>query len=247
MGMEALLRWDDPEEGLILPDAFVSVAEATGLIVPLGRWVLSEACRQLQRWNLALREGDALTMAVNLSARQLQEESLVADVEVALASAAIAPSQLVLEVTESTIATNPAEAIARLVSLRQLGVRVAIDDFGTGHSSLAQLQLLPVDAIKVDQSFVRGLVDDPTAAAVVQSVVDLGRALKLEVIVEGVETEQQAEVLAKLCPEALLQGHHFSPALAPGDLKRWALAAERTDPPRRRRSRGKSKVAVSPT
>ncbi len=247
VGMEALLRWDDPEKGLILPDAFVSVAEATGLIVPLGRWVLSEACRQLQRWNLALREGDALTMAVNLSARQLQEESLVADVEVALASAAIAPSQLVLEVTESTIATNPAEAIARLVSLRQLGVRVAIDDFGTGHSSLAQLQLLPVDAIKVDQSFVRGLVDDPTAAAVVQSVVDLGRALKLEVIVEGVETEQQAEVLAKLCPEALLQGHHFSPALAPGDLKRWALAAERTDPPRRRRSRGKSKVAVSPT
>ncbi len=244
VGMEALLRWADPEEGLILPDAFVSVAEATGLIVPLGRWVLSEACRQIHRWNLALREGDALTMAVNLSARQLQEESLVTDVEVALATAGISPGQLVLEVTESTIATNPAEAIARLTSLRQLGVRVAIDDFGTGHSSLAQLQLLPVDAIKVDQSFVRRLVDDPTAAAVVQSVVDLGRALKLEVIVEGVETKQQAQVLGKLCPEALLQGHYFSPALAPTDLERWALAPTRTSLPRRRRPRAQPKVAV---
>ena len=247
VGMEALLRWDDPQEGLILPDAFVSVAEATGLIVPLGRWVLSEACRQIHRWNLALHEGDALTMAVNLSARQLQEESLVADVEVALASAGISPSQLVLEVTESTIATNPAEAIARLMSLRKLGVRVAIDDFGTGHSSLAQLQLLPVDAIKVDQSFVRGLVDDPTAAAVVQSVVDLGRALKLEVIVEGVETKQQAQMLGELCPEALLQGHYFSTALASADLERWALAPRRTAVSRRRRPKAQSKVVVGST
>jgi diguanylate cyclase (GGDEF)-like protein/PAS domain S-box-containing protein len=244
VGMEALLRWDDPDEGLILPDAFVSVAEATGLIVPLGRWVLSEACRQIHRWNLALHEGDALTMAVNLSARQLQEESLVVDVEVALASAGISPRQLVLEVTESTIATNPAEAIARLASLRQLGVRVAIDDFGTGHSSLAQLQLLPVDAIKVDQSFVRGLVHDPTAAAVVQSVVDLGRALKLEVIVEGVETKQQAQVLGELCPEALLQGHYFSTALAPADLERWALAPKRSAVARRRRPAPRSKAVV---
>ncbi|MHB1499661.1 MAG: putative bifunctional diguanylate cyclase/phosphodiesterase [Candidatus Dormibacteria bacterium] len=244
VGMEALLRWDDPDEGLIMPNAFVSVAETTGMIVPLGRWVLSEACRQIGRWNGFLREGDALTMAVNVSARQLQEESLVTDVEMALTASGISARQLVLEVTESTIATNPTEAIARLASLRKLGVRIAIDDFGTGHSSLAQLQLLPVDAIKVDQSFVRQLADDPTAAAVVQSVVDLGRALKLEVIVEGVETVRQARMLATLCPEALLQGHYFSTALAPTDLERWAQAPRRSRPNRRKRLSAQSPVVA---
>ncbi len=234
IGVEALLRWDDPDEGLVLPDAFVSVAEATGMIVPLGRWVLSEACHQIGRWQAVVPGSERLTMAVNLSARQLQEEGLVADVEAALASSGLPAELLVLEVTESTIATNPISATARLSSLRRLGVRIAIDDFGTGQSSLAQLQLLPVDAIKVDQSFVRRLSNDPAAAAVVQSVVDLGRALKLEVIVEGVETARQARTLRELCPDALLQGHYFSPAVAAAELELLARAGRRIRPLRPR-------------
>lgn len=233
IGVEALLRWADPEEGLVLPDAFVSVAEATGLIIPLGRWVLNEACRQLAKWNRSLGDSQPLTMAVNLSARQLQEDSLVADVEVALSASGLLAEQLVLEVTESTIASDPQAAIARLSTLRRLGARIAIDDFGTGNSSLAQLQLLPVDVIKIDQSFVRRLAVDQTAAAVVQSVVDLGRALRLEVIVEGVETSKQARLLAELCPAARLQGHFFSPALTADQLLILARSEGRVRPLRR--------------
>ncbi|EQD36071.1 response regulator receiver modulated diguanylate cyclase/phosphodiesterase with PAS/PAC sensor(s), partial [mine drainage metagenome] len=173
VGVEALLRWQDPEHpGLILPDGFVSVAEATGMIVPLGRWVLSEACRQVRQWQATIPGQERIRLTVNVSARQLQEASIISDVEAALATSGLAAELLVLEVTESTIATNPKAATARLSSLRGIGVKIAIDDFGTGQSSLAQLQLLPVDAIKIDQSFVRRLSQDPTAAAVIQSVVD---------------------------------------------------------------------------
>ena len=247
VGVEALLRWYDPDQGLVLPDAFVSVAEATGIIVPLGRWVLSEACHQIRRWQAIMPASERLTMAVNLSARQLQDESLVADVEAALASSGLRAELLVLEVTESTIATNPISAIARLSSLRRLGVRIAIDDFGTGQSSLAQLQILPVDVIKVDQSFVRRLSNDSTAAAVVQSVVDLGRALNLEVIVEGVETARQARLLGEICPEARLQGHYFSPAVSPGELALLAKSGRRVRPLRLRRTAADQPIPVGGT
>ncbi len=231
VGVEALLRWQDPEhQGLILPGGFVSVAEATGMIVPLGRWVLSEACRQVRQWQAAIPGQERIKLTVNVSARQLQEAEIVNDVEAALATSGLAAELLVLEVTESAIASNPKAATARLSNLRGLGVRVAIDDFGTGQSSLSQLQLLPVDAIKIDQSFVRRLSQDPTAAAVIQSVVDLGRALRLEVIVEGIETAKQARLLAELCPDAQLQGHFFSPPLAPDDLAQIAATHRRVRP-----------------
>ncbi|MHB8325545.1 MAG: putative bifunctional diguanylate cyclase/phosphodiesterase [Candidatus Dormibacteria bacterium] len=236
VGVEALLRWQDPEhQGLILPDGFVSVAEATGMIVPLGRWVLSEACRQVRQWQATIPGQERIRLTVNVSARQLQEASIINDVEAALAASGLAAGLLVLEVTESTIATNPKAATARLSSLRSMGVKIAIDDFGTGQSSLAQLQLLPVDAIKIDQSFVRRLSQDPTAAAVIQSVVDLGRALRLEVIVEGIETARQARLLAELCPDAHMQGHYFSPPLTPEELELVAATPKRVRPPRLQR------------
>jgi len=231
VGVEALLRWQDPDhQGLILPGGFVSVAEATGMIVPLGRWVLSEACRQVRQWQAVIPGQERIKLTVNVSARQLQEAAIINDVEAALSTSGLAAELLVLEVTESAIASNPKAATARLSNLRGLGVRVAIDDFGTGQSSLSQLQLLPVDAIKIDQSFVRRLSQDPTAAAVIQSVVDLGRALRLEVIVEGIETAKQARLLAELCPDAQLQGHFFSPPLTPEELAQVAATHKRVRP-----------------
>ncbi len=237
VGVEALLRWNDPDQGLVMPQDFVAVAEATGLIVPLGRWVISEACRQVRSWQRSLPGRERLALAVNVSARQLQEEGIVAHVEAALATSELDPALLILEVTESVIATNPKEATDRLAKLRRLGVKVAIDDFGTGHSSLAQLQMLPVDCIKIDQSFVSRLSRDSTAAAFIQSMADLARALQLEVVIEGVESARQAKALEALVPTALFQGHHFAPALAPADLQALVTGAKRPRQTRREPAR----------
>ncbi len=220
VGVEALLRWRDPEQGLVMPNEFVAIAESTGLIVPLGRWVLSQACRQVRAWQRVSASTGDLTLAVNVSPRQLQEEEIISHVESALETSGLSASSLVLEVTESAIASNPGETTERLAELRRLGVRVAIDDFGTGQSSLAQLQLLPVDCIKIDQSFVRRLSADPSAAAFIQSMADLALALHLEVVIEGVESARQAKVLRSMLPQAKFQGHHFAPALDPEELGR---------------------------
>jgi diguanylate cyclase (GGDEF)-like protein len=206
--VEALVRWDHPERGLLPPSEFIPVAEETGLIVPLGQWVLEEACRQAASWRVQLGDRTPV-MGVNLSARQFQRPELLFDIRRALQAAHLAPSGLKLEITES-VAMHDAEAtIETLQSLKALGIGLAIDDFGTGYSSLAYLKRFPVDTLKVDRSFVDGLGEDPQNTAIVQSVLALAKALGLSVTGEGIETDLQRRLLRDLgCERG--QGYLFA-------------------------------------
>ena len=206
-GAEALVRWQHPERGLVAPDAFIDLAEETGLIVPIGMWVLEESCRQLMKWLANGQVTPTFTMAVNLSARQLAQADLVAQVAAALERTGAPPEQICLEITESVLMVET--MIVYIDALRALGLRLSIDDFGTGYSSLAYLRRFPVDSIKVDQSFVEGLGTESEDSAIVAAVVGLGHALGLTVVAEGVETELQlAELVALGCDRA--QGFYFS-------------------------------------
>jgi diguanylate cyclase (GGDEF)-like protein/PAS domain S-box-containing protein len=203
-GVEALVRWQHPTRGLIAPDKFISVAEDTGLIVPIGRSVLREACCQAHVWQETL----PLTVSVNLSARQFQHPGLLEDVASALAESGLPPELLKLEVTESVAMDSGVGTIQTFQALRGLGVRLAIDDFGTGYSSLAYLKRFPVDTLKIDRSFVDGVASDEQDAAIVRSVVALARTLGLRVTAEGIETPSQLEALRALsCDEG--QGYFF--------------------------------------
>ncbi len=210
IGFEALLRWDHPERGLVTPYDFIPLAEETGLIVPIGAWVLHEVCAQAARWNAAAPKGEPpLLVSVNLSARQLAHPDLVATVAEAVAQAGIPPSSLVLEITETVLMDDPELASTILHALRSLGVRLAIDDFGTGHSSLGYLKALPVDCLKIDRSFVAGLASDPDDRAIVAAVVHMGHALGLQVTAEGIETSEQLAQLERLgCDVG--QGFYFA-------------------------------------
>ena len=212
IGMEALIRWQHPSQGIIFPDRFIGVAEETGLIVPIGQWVLREACQQAKRWHEAGQTD--LVIGVNLSARQFQSDTLHQQVLDALTSSALDPSALELELTESMLMENPEAAAALLHQLATLGVRMAIDDFGTGYSSLAYLKRFPVTRLKIDRSFVRDLSSDPNDAAIVQAVVAMAGSLGMEVIAEGVETIEQLRYLeAHGC--FAIQGYFFGrPKLA---------------------------------
>jgi diguanylate cyclase (GGDEF)-like protein/PAS domain S-box-containing protein len=213
---EVLLRWDHPEHGLMSPDRFISVAEESGLIIPIGAWVLEQACGQLARWQQGQWSGPGAAVEVNLSARQIDHPGIVDSVERALAGSGAAPARLTLEITESALMDDARSALRVLHSLKDLGVALAIDDFGTGYSSLAYLQRFPLDALKIDKRFVAGLVD-PGGPAIVGAVVGLAHALGLVVIAEGVETERQAEELRRLRCD-LAQGYLFSRPLRPADL-----------------------------
>ena len=195
IGLEALVRWQHPERGLLGPGEFISLAEETGLIVPLGTWVLRDACRRAVAWQRTRPADQPLTLRVNVSARQLAQESLRETVATIIKETAIEPALLCLEVTESVLIEDPEESIRTLTELKQLGVGIAIDDFGTGYSSLEYLRRLPVDCVKVDRSFVRGLPDNEEDVAIVNAVIELGHALKLKVTAEGVETTDQMDNL----------------------------------------------------
>ena len=197
-GVEALVRWQHPHKGLLGPDTFIHDAEDSGLIVPLGRWVLRTACAQLGQWQRELPAASDLKMNVNLSARQFQYAGLVEDVAVAITDGGIAPESLTLEITESMVMRNIEATIETLRALRTLGVQVAIDDFGTGYSSLSYLQQLPVDIIKIDRAFVQHVDTDPGNMALVDAVVNLGAALQLRTVAEGVETSDQWNKLRQL-------------------------------------------------
>ncbi|MEA2620814.1 MAG: hypothetical protein QOC97_1587, partial [Chloroflexota bacterium] len=188
-GVEALVRWVHPERGLVSPADFIPLAEETGLIVPLGRWVLAEACRAAVR--LDDTGGSAPSMSVNLSARQLQQPELVAEVKAILRETGLEPGRLTLEITESAMMRDTEVIAARLRKLREIGIRIAIDDFGTGYSALNYLRQLPVDVVKIDRSFVIGIVADPAQRALVAAIIDLGHVLGLHLVAEGVETEAQ--------------------------------------------------------
>ncbi|VFR17587.1 diguanylate cyclase/phosphodiesterase (GGDEF & EAL domains) with PAS/PAC sensor(s) [plant metagenome] len=191
-GFEALLRWNHPERGLVPPMQFIPLAEQTELIVPLGAWVLENACAEAARWP------ESWYLSVNLSPIQLEKVQMVRDVRTVLDRTGLAPERLELEITEGVLVAAAGGEISRLAELRRAGVKVAIDDFGTGYSSLGYLHQLPFDTIKIDRSFVRDLETDPGAQAIVGTIVELSRRLEREIVAEGVETEGQYAALAAL-------------------------------------------------
>jgi diguanylate cyclase (GGDEF)-like protein len=225
VGAEVLVRWQHPTRGLVPPDEFIPLAEQTGLIVPLGEWVLRQSCQQMAHWN-ASRPGEPLYLSVNVSPRQLRS-GIAATVADALAESGLDPRQLVLEVTETAFVDDDAE-VDPLHELRALGVRIAVDDFGTGYSSLNYLRRLPVDVVKIDRSFVRELTHGSDDEALVDAIVRLCRALGMVVIAEGVETSGEASVLRGLGVPAA-QGYLFARPAEAGDLHQ--LLGQRTPEP----------------
>ena len=212
--VEALIRWQHEKRGLLQPDEFIGLTEETGLIVPIGQWVLSEACKQARVWQVEYPTTPPLVMSVNLSAKQFQNPKLVEEITQALDESGLAPSCLKLEITESTVMQDAPVTLTKLTELKELGVRLAIDDFGTGYSSLGYLKRFPVDTLKIDRSFVKGLSPDGGDNAIVRAVVTVAKSLNMDVTAEGVETEAQlAELRALGCDR--WQGFLFARPVSP--------------------------------
>lgn len=225
VGFEALVRWHHPERGQLPPSAFVPLAEETGLIVPIGLWVLEEACRQAKEWQESFPGDPPLVMCVNLSARQLRDPELVSGVARVLEKTGLDPASLDLEITESMLVGDTGASVGVLDSLKNLGLNLIVDDFGTGYSSLSYLKRLPVDFLKIDRSFVAGIGKDTKDEAIVSSVVGLASSLGMAVIAEGVESAVQATRLYELeC--GLAQGFYFAGPL-PADTARELLTGEK--------------------
>jgi diguanylate cyclase (GGDEF)-like protein/PAS domain S-box-containing protein len=223
-GVEALLRWNHPERGLVAPSEFLSLAEITSLIVPMGPWTLRTACARAREWQGMGHP--TLTVAVNLSARQFQQPDLVSQVKRALDETGLPPSSLDLEITETHAMQNAEATIMTLRELKRLGVRISIDDFGIGYSSLSYLKRLPIDTLKIDQSFVRDITTDPDDAAIATAVIALAHTLKLQVVAEGVETQEQLEFLsARHCDR--MQGYLFSRPLAADECGEFLARARK--------------------
>jgi diguanylate cyclase (GGDEF)-like protein/PAS domain S-box-containing protein len=216
-GVEALVRWQHPTRGLLLPAEFISVAEETGLIVPVGQWVLEEACRQVVAWRAELPDQAALMVSVNLSPRQFQQKNLVAQVARALREAGLAPAWLKLEITEGVIMQDVEATIKTLWQLKELGVQLAIDDFGTGYSSLAYLKRLPLDILKIDHAFINGIGQDSEDTAIVRAIIAMAKSMKLSITGEGIETAEQAALLREwACDKG--QGYYFARPLSHAGL-----------------------------
>jgi diguanylate cyclase (GGDEF)-like protein len=213
VGMEALVRWEHPERGLISPSEFIAVAEETGLILPIGRWIMYEACRQAKEWQDKYRRDLALMVSINLSGKHFQQATLIEEVADVLKKTGIEPRNVILEITESVAMEGAETTIEILTRLKKLGVLLAIDDFGTGFSSLSYLKRFPVDLLKIDKSFVDGIALKGPDNAIVQAIISLGHALGLKVIAEGVETVEQVQELRALGSE-LGQGFFYSVPLS---------------------------------
>ncbi len=212
IGAEALIRWHHPERGLVAPDKFIAIAEASGLIIDIGRWVMRTACQEAACWP------GHLSVAVNVSPLQFESPEILADIRAALEFSGLPPSRLTIEVTESAFVSGEGKAVALLGALQFQGVNIALDDFGTGYSSLGYLDRLPFDKIKIDQSFVKRILDDDGAATIVQFVVQLASRLDKTVVAEGVETQAQARLLQKFGCEAV-QGYYFGRPMAAVDFR----------------------------
>jgi diguanylate cyclase len=218
VGMEALVRWQRAGRGLIPPQEFIPLAEETGLIIPIGRWVIGEACRQNKAWQQAGLP--ALRVAVNLSAAQFRDRHLLDSIAAALAAAGLAPRYLEIELTESVVMHNPSDAIQTLERLSAIGVQVSIDDFGTGYSSLSYLKRFPIHKLKIDRSFIRDISTDPDDAAIVRATIAMAHNLRLTVVAEGVETDEQLAYLQALgCDE--YQGFQMSRPMPSGEFEIW--------------------------
>jgi EAL domain-containing protein (putative c-di-GMP-specific phosphodiesterase class I) len=215
VGLEALLRWHQPDLGNVLPDRFVPLLEENGLIVPVGEWALGEVCRQLQAWSA--RGLRIPRVALNLSARQIQRKDLRRCIEGAISGYGLAPELLELEITESVLMSNPEHAARVLSQLKHLGMRIALDDFGTGYSSLSYLKNFSLDALKIDRSFVKDMTVDRDDAVIVEAIIALARSLKLHTVAEGVEDADQLALLVSLgCDD--YQGYYFSPPVPPEEI-----------------------------
>lgn len=217
LGVEALLRWHHPTRGMLAPNHFIQMAEETGLIVPIGRWALEEACRQAREWELTSSGGQPITMSVNISGRQLVEASLVSDVAATLRATGLEPSLLTLELTESILMRDTEQTLETLHNLKALGIRLAIDDFGTGYSSLSYLQRFPIDTLKIDKAFIDGVARGGSEAALARTIVSLAGLLELSTVAEGVEgDDQRAHLLELGCVRA--QGYLFARPLVAGEV-----------------------------
>jgi diguanylate cyclase (GGDEF)-like protein/PAS domain S-box-containing protein len=216
-GVESLVRWDHPERGRIGPDQFIPLAEDTGLIVPLGRWVMEEACQQLRAWQLSLPTSVALSMSINLSVRQLQHDAIVDEVASTLGRFGLDPSTVALEITETMLMRDTELSRNRLHELREVGVSLAVDDFGTGYSSLGYIQRFPINLIKIDRSFVDALDTQQGSSVVVESMIALAQRLGVHVVAEGIERQEQLRMLQALGCD-LGQGYHFSRPVEANEL-----------------------------
>jgi len=226
-GVEALLRWRHPVRGVVQPDEFIPILEASGMITDVGRWVLEEACRQGARWHA---QGYDLDVSVNVSARQLETDDLIEVIARALEESGFNAHSLIVEITETAIMKNMDAVVPRLAALKATGVRVAIDDFGTGYSSLAYLQHFPVDTLKIDRSFISTMADSPESGALIHTLVQLGKSLGLQTLAEGIEeSAQYSQLEREHCDSG--QGYIFARPLEAGAVEEFLLA---------RRSRGGS-------
>jgi diguanylate cyclase (GGDEF)-like protein len=216
-GVEALIRWRSRERGLVQPGDFIPLLEETGLIVEVGRWVLAEACRQGASWH---ERGLELGVAVNVSARQLETDEFVADVRAALADSGFPAEALTLEITETALMRNPEQTARRLRAIKDLGARVAIDDFGTGYSSFAHLKQFPVDALKIDRSFISQMSENPEGETLLRTLVQLGKALSIETLAEGIERESQLSLLREASCDSG-QGYLFARPLSVEDTEEF--------------------------
>jgi diguanylate cyclase (GGDEF)-like protein len=229
VAVEALARWQHPKRGQIPPLTFIPLAEEIGVIGELGRWVLAQACRQLAEWRAVAPD---LVLNVNLSAQQLRDDGLPADVEAILRINGLPGSALTLEITESMLLSGDEDAAARLARLKALGLSIAVDDFGTGYSSLSYLQHFPVDALKIDKSFIDSVAASPQDSALARTIVELGRGMRLETIAEGIESAEQLDCLRALRCE-LGQGYHFSRPLEGVELTGYLQRQFAEEPDRR--------------
>jgi diguanylate cyclase (GGDEF)-like protein/PAS domain S-box-containing protein len=228
LGVEALVRWNHPEQGLVMPGAFITAAEESGQIIEIGRWVLMEACRAVKAWRDSIVAGEGLRVAINVSGRHLQHADLVADVRAALEASGLEPGNLVIELTESTIMHNTEVNLERFRELKSLGVRLAIDDFGMGYSSLSYLHRFPIDILKIDRSFIGRLTEQDDGPELARAVVMLGETLGLETVAEGVEHEEQVEKLLELgCVAA--QGFLFARSAPLRDVAAMSFAHRRAE------------------
>ncbi len=226
IGVEALIRWEHPEKGLVPPIDFIPIAEENGLINPIGEWVLKTACKQSRKWQEA--GIPAMPVSVNLASQQFQQSNFIEIINDAINSSGISPQNLILEITESTLMQNTDAVSAKMHEVTSMGVRLAIDDFGTGYSSLSYLKRFPIHAIKIDRSFVMEINTNPDDAAIVEAIISMAHSLKLDVVAEGVETEDQLEFLREQGCE-IVQGYLFSRPLPAEDIPGFLSNEEGTD------------------
>jgi EAL domain-containing protein (putative c-di-GMP-specific phosphodiesterase class I) len=245
-GLEALVRWQHPERGLVSPGEFIEIAEENGAILPIGRWVLRQACERAVAWQAQGLTPPGLFICVNVSAREIQQPGFVGAVEESLTWAGLQPTQLILELTETALIKATTATIATLEALRALGVRVVIDDFGTGYFSLSHLRQFPVDALKIAAEFVQTDEGDSRSAALAGAIVALGESLDIATVAEGIETEEQAERMRSL-GSTYGQGYFFSKPMDPAEIEagvdglatplRWQAQSPRSKRSRRRAPR----------